>query len=179
MEQIVTFFKNPYVIQIIGFIGMGFSLSTYHFKEYNKLVTIRIICELIFGFQFLLLGAYTGMITNFAAVFTNSVYRYRIKKGKSTLVFQILFSVLFVTLGIITWAGPVSLLVIGAKLLSTVAFGIKNTKIIREINMVIQPMWLVYDVIAGSIGGTISDVLAIISLVLAFVRLDIKKKNEQ
>ena len=178
MEQILAFLKNPYFVQGIGIVGMAVSLMPYHFKEYNKVVLLRMAAELIFGFQFLLLGAYTGMATNFAAVGTNSVYRYRINHGKPTRIFQVLFSLLFIVLGVVTWAGPVSLLVIAAKLLSTIAFGINNTKTIRIMNMAIQPLWLVYDIVVFSIGGMIADALAIVSVTSAFFRLDVKKQSE-
>ncbi len=165
------------IAQAIGFVGMGVSLLPFQFKEYNKLVVLRMLSEFIFGVQFLLLGAYTGMATNFAAIITNFVYRYRINRGKSTLVFQILFSLLFIGLGIATWQGAVSLLVIAAKLLSTVALGINNTKTIRGLNLIIQPLWLLYDIAVFSIGGMIADSLAIIALIAAVIRIDIMKKD--
>ncbi len=176
MEHILNFLKNEIVIQAIGFVGMGFSLLSVQNRSYNRVILCKICAYLIFGFQFFLLGAYTGTITNLVSCFTNSVYRYRIKKGKSTLPCQIAFALLFVVIGIATWSGPISLLVILAKLLSTISYGIKNTKIIRRMTLVTMPMWLCYDLYVFSIGGAINDVLLILSAITAIIRIDLLPK---
>lgn len=176
MEFIFSILKNDLFIQAVGFAGMAISLYGIQHKAYNRVVLFRILNELIFGVQFLLLGAYTGAASNFAACITNSVYMLRIKKGKSTLPFQIAFGILFVIIGILTWHGPASILVIFAKLLSTVSFGINDTKVIRRVNLIITPVWLVYDITVFSLAGIISDVLYFISVISAVIRLDIMEK---
>ena len=169
------FIFNPYFIQGIGFVGMGVAIFSFQCKNYQKLVLCSIIKELIFALQYLLLGSYTGMATNLTSCFTNSVYRELNKKGKSTLIFQIIFSCLFIAIGILTWVGPLSLLVIAAKVLSTVANGINKAKIIRFANLLIMPMWLVHDIAVFSIAGIICDVLTIGSIIIAIFRHDVKK----
>ncbi len=124
-----------------------------------------------------LLGAFTGMATNLVSCVTNTVYRVSVKHNKSTRVFQILFGVLFVIIGVLTWHGPVSLLVIGAKVLSTVANGINNPKIIRIMNLIIMPMWVIYDVVVFSLAGILSDLFTFLSIVIAMTRLD-RMKNK-
>lgn len=176
MDKFLLIIKNDVFVQGLGLVGMAMSIYGIQHKEYQKVVFFRILNELIFGFQFLLLGAYTGMATNFAAVLTNTVYSQRIKHKRSTLPFQIIFGIMFVTIGFFTWHGPISVLVICAKLLSTVSFGINNTKVIRIINLIITPMWIVYDIFVFSIGGIIADVVLLISIITAIIRIDILKK---
>ncbi len=173
MEYIISFFKNDIVIQLIGFVGMAFSVLYIQNKSYNGLIIFKICSELIFGFQFLLLGAYTGMMTSFVSCITNSIYKYRIKKGKSTLPFQIAFGILFVIIGIFTWDGLVSLYVIIAKLISTVSYGIKKPKIIRRLTLVIMPLWLCHDITVATITGAMNDILVITSTIIAIIRLDV------
>ena len=166
---------NNYFIQAIGFAGMGVAIFSFQCKNYQKLVLCSIIKELIFALQYVFLGSYTGTATNLASCFTNSVYRYQNKRNKSTLIFQILFSFLFIAIGILTWHGPLSLLVIAAKVISTVANGINKAKIIRFANLIIMPMWLIHDIAVLSVAGIICDVLTIGSIIIAILRHDIKK----
>ena len=170
------FIFDPYFTQAIGFVGMGVAIFSFQCKNYQKLVLCSIIKELIFALQYLLLGSYTGMATNLTSCFTNSVYRERNKKGKNTFAFQIAFSILFVIIGIMTWTGPLSLLVIAAKVISTIANGINKAKVIRFCNLIIMPMWLVHDLAVFSIAGIICDILTIGSIIIAIFRHDIKKK---
>lgn len=173
MQAIIDFFQNETVIQAIGFLGMGFSLIAMQSKSYNLLIFLRISSEFTFGFQYLLAGAWTGMATNFASVGTNSVYRYRIKNGKSTLPFQIAFAFLYTALCLISWHGWVSLLIIGAKVISTIAMGIKNTRTIRLLSLCSYPLWLIYNLSVGLIAAIINDCITIFCLLLAILRIDV------
>ena len=173
MQALVCFFQNEIVIQAIGFLGMVAGLLALQCKSYKRLNILRVLGELFFGIQFMLLGAWSGMATNYAAVFINSIYRHRIKKEKSTLPFQIAFSFFYTGLCILTWEGWVSLLVIGAKVLSTIAMGINNTATIRIINLIFNPMWMVYDIAVGAYSSFASDALGFVLLLFALLRLDI------
>ena len=173
MQAILNFFQSEMVIQAIGFLGMGFSILAMQSKSYNRLTLLRICSELVFGIQYLVAGAWTGMATNFASVVTNSVYRYRINRGKSTLVFQIIFAFLYTGLCLISWHGWVSLLIVAAKVLSTIAMGIKRTRIIRIINLFSYPMWLIYNIHAGLVAAIANDCITIFGLLLAILRIDI------
>lgn len=177
MDRLISILHSELFVQGVGFLGMALSLYSIQHRSYKRVVLFRILNELIFGFQSLLLGAYTGAAANFAACLTNSVYMLRIRKGKSTLPFQICFCILFILIGILTWHGPVSILVMIAKVLSTVSFGINNTRIIRRINLIITPIWLVYDIAVFSLAGILSDLLYFISVISAVIRRDILKNT--
>ena len=183
MQAILAFFQNETVIQAIGFLGIAFSLLAMQSKSYNRLTFLRICSELVFGFQYLFAGAWTGMVTNFAAVGTNSVYRYRIKQEKSTLPFQIAFAFLYTGLCLISWHGWVSLLIVGAKVISTIAMGVKRTRVIRLLNLISNPLWLIYNISEGLIAAIINDCITIACLLLAILRIDvlpsIRKRREE
>ena len=131
---------NELFIQALGFVGLFIQVFSMQNKDYRRVIYMTVSAELVFGVQLLLLGAYTGAATNFAACVTNITYSILIKKEKSTLPCQIAFSALFVAIGILTWQGPISLLVIVAKLISTVSYGIKQTKIIRRCKLISMPL---------------------------------------
>ena len=159
--------------QILGFIGTTIIVIGMQQKKYKNIVICKIGNEFFASLHYLLLGGYTGMLANLASCFTNSVYYFRIKKGKSTLPFQIIFATMFVAIGALSWHGYISIFVVMAKLISSVALGIKNPRTIRILNLISNPCWLIYNIYMGSIIGMISDSLVIISVVIAIIRLDI------
>ena len=98
------------------------------------------------------------MHVNLASCVTNGVYYFRIKNGKSTLPFQIIFAIMFVTIGALSWHGFISIFAVSAKLISSVALGIKNPRTIRILNLISNPCWLVYNIYMGSLAGITTDI---------------------
>ena len=166
------------IAQIIGFMGTIVVVIGMQQKKYGRIVFCKILNELFAAVHYFLIGGYTGMIINFTACLTNGVYWYRITKGKSTLIFQIMFGALFVVLGALSWQGPISLFVVAAKLISSVSLGIKNPRTIRILNLISNPCWLVYNLYMGTVAGIVTDTLVIASVIIAVVRLDILKRKE-
>lgn len=161
------------IAQIIGFCGTIIVVIGMQQKKYKHIVMCKIGNEFLSSVHYLLLGGYTGMLANLASCMTNGCYYFRIKKGKSTLPFQIVFAAMFVAIGALSWHGPISIFVVLAKLISSVALGIQNPRTIRILNLISNPCWLIYNIYMGSIAGILTDSLVITSVVIAVIRLDI------
>ena len=157
-------------------MGAAFVVIGMQQKKYGQIVLCKIINEFLAAVHYILLGGWTGMAANFASCVSNGIYWHRITKGKSTLVFQIIFGIMFVGIGLLSWHGPVSLFVVAAKLISSVSLGIKNPKTIRILNLISNPCWLVYNIYMGSIAGMTTDSLVILSVLIAVIRLDLFPK---
>lgn len=169
--------QSQLIAQIIGFMGTIVVVIGMQQRKYGRIVFCKILNELFAAIHYFLIGGYTGMVINLASCMTNGVYWYRITKGKSTLIFQILFGALFVTLGALSWHGPISIFVVLAKLISSVSLGIKNPRAIRILNLISNPCWLVYNLYLGTVAGIVTDTLVLTSVIIAVVRLDILKKQ--
>ena len=166
------------IAQVLGFMGAGIVVIGMQQKKYKHIVMCKIANQFLGGVHYLLLGGYTGMVTNLASCITNTIYYFRVKKGKSTLIFQIIFATMFVIIGALAWHGPISIFVIVAKLLSSIAMGNKNPRVIRILNLISGPCWLIYNIYVGSIAGIISDTMTTTSVLIAVLRLDIFAKKE-
>jgi len=170
--------KIELAAQIIGFLGTIIIVIGMQQKKYKNIVICKIGNEFFSAVHYLLLGGYTGMLANLASCLTNGCYYFRIKKGKSTLPFQIAFAAMFVAIGLLSWHGPISICVVLAKLISSVALGIKNPRTIRFLNLISNPCWLIYNIYMGSIAGILTDSLVITSVVIAVIRLDLLRKKD-
>ena len=167
------------IAQALAFLGTITIVIGMQQKKYKHIAMCKIGNEFLSGIHYLLLGGYTGMVANLISCITNGVYYFRIKKGKSTLPFQIAFTILFVIIGILSWHGPISICVILAKVFSSLSLSVKNPKWVRLINLLYNPFWLIYDAYVGSIVGVITDLMIIGSTAIAIVRLDIKKGSDR
>ncbi len=163
------------IIQLIGFVALAMSIIAFQFKKHGQILFCRTASELIFALQYILLGAWTAAIMDGFSVIRNSLYSHLVKKNRSTTPVIVAFSIFVVITGIVTFDGPISLLPIISKLLTTVSYGMKNERVLRIITVPSCIFWVIYNVFVGSIAGILSDSLALISLLIAMYKFDFKK----
>ena len=161
------------IIQGLGAIGIIASIISFQCKNHKKILLFRTLNEFFFGIQYFLLGAYTGMATNFVGCVRNVIFSKRVENKKSTRITIALFSIFFTAFGILTWQGVKSILVIAAKLLSTIAYGNKNETVVRSVIFVTSTCWLVYNVAAGSAAGVLCEAFTLCSLIVGILKYDV------
>ncbi|MBQ0125181.1 MAG: YgjV family protein [Clostridiales bacterium] len=176
-----TFTIYEVAVRVIGILGIIFSVISFQYKKHSGIMLFRTLNESFFGVQYILLGAYTGAGINLLSCFRNVVFAERVKKEKTTLPAQIIFSVIFTVIGIITWEGPKSILIVVAKVISTFGYGMKNTKFLKITILFTASCWLVYNLFVGSIEGALCEAFTLCSIIVALIRMDlipyIKKKS--
>jgi len=116
---------------------------------------------------------------NFIGCVRNFIYAKNVEKGRSTLPWIIFFCIIMVAVGILTWASPISLIPLVAKILSTIAYGIKNTRAVRLLTLPTSLGWLVYDAVVDSDAGVINEIFTSTSILIAIVRFDILKREKK
>ena len=91
---------------------------------------------------------------------------------------MIAFSMVVIGIGIRSWQGPISLLPVVAKLITTVSYGIKNERMLRYITLPSCILWIAYNVTLTAWEGVIADSLAFLSILIAIYKFDITKKAQ-
>ncbi len=160
-------------IQLIGYVGLVFAVVAFQCKSHKRVMIWRTLNELFFAVQYVFLASYTGAAMNVVGSVRNMGFAHRVENGKSTLPLQLLFSVIFLISGILTYNGYVSIMVIGAKIVSTVAYGMKNTKYIRLLTLITSSCWLVYNASCASWAGVLCEIFTLLSIISAIIRIDI------
>lgn len=164
------------IIQVIGFWGMAANFLSFQFKKHKNILIMRTVNEGLFILQYFLLGALSGAYLNLVGCIRNIIFTKQVEKGKSTKFGIIIFSVLFTVFGLISFDGIKSIMLILAKVLSTVAYGNKNTKVIRIVSFLTHVSYLFYNIAVFSIAGAVSDIIILVSLIIAITRFDIIPK---
>ncbi len=165
------------IVQAIGFIGIGLNVWAVQFNKHWQIVLLKTLGSLAFVIQYILLKAYTGAAMDSIGIMRNLLFIFLIRKGKSTYLWTIMFSLLTVGIGIFTWEGIISILAIVAKLLSTISYGMNNSHVIRIINLPSSGCWLIYNTLHFSLAGLLNEVFVIVSIIIAEIRLYYKNKK--
>ena len=166
-----------FAIQAIGFLGLALGILAFQFKKHRGIVLCKMSSELVFSIQYILLGAWTAAVLDFISVIRNMLFCSLVKRGRSTTPVIIGFGLFVVATGIATFDGWLSLLPIGAKLLTTISYGMKNERLLRFITLPSCILWSIYNLYVGSIGGALGDMMTLVSLLIAVYKFDLRKKK--
>ncbi len=167
------------VAQIIGILALACAVISFQQKTHKFILVFQLIATALFVVHYALLGAYTGAILNGIAMLRSVVFINKDKAWARNIAWLIAFCVVSIGTGFLTWDGSViSMLPVLGMLFTTVAFWIKNPKYVRMTAFPSSPLWLVYNIRCEAFGGAITEVINMISIIIAMIRLDFIKKKQ-
>jgi hypothetical protein len=167
-----------YIAQGIGFIGMALMFLAFQQNDKRKLLWIQAGAGMIFTVHFVILGAFTGMGMNLAAIPRNLIFARKPGK-KFQIIWTVFFIAVFVIIGIFTWENKFSFFPVFAMSLATIVFSLKEPRLIRFLSLPISGFWITYNIISFSIAGVLTESFVICSILIAIVRFDILTKTEK
>lgn len=164
--------------QILGFLALAANVLSFHFRKYRQIVSVQMLSSVLFTAHFALLraagrqDALTAGALNGLSLFRNGLLllteRKRTEKG--TALIASFFSAAVVAFGILTWSSRVSVLFIVAMVLVTVSMSVRRPNALRLLTLTAAPFAFAYDLLIGSIGGSINEAISFLSALIAFVR---------
>lgn len=159
------------VAQVCGVGAMCSLFYTYQQKDRKHILIGKLFADAFWGFHYLLLGAYAGMIPNFVAISRELTYMQRGKKKWASGIWVPLFFILLnFSLGISTFQVWYNVLPIVGTACVAVALWLKNPRTTKLIILAVASMYLVYNIFVGSYIGIVNEIIGIFSLILYFVR---------
>lgn len=176
------------VAQIIGIIAMILTILSYQSKTKKGVILTQLFSTAVFTLHYFLLGFLRGTVLigffmNILGVVRSLVYYKHqfFKADKIVWIFAFFASYVLAYSSVFLSFGMkptllnllIEALPILGMTLSTVSFRMKNAFLIRILCLAGNPLWLAYNLIRGSIGGTVCEIFSIISIVSALIRLDI------
>lgn len=166
---------NLIIANIIGFIAFVVTLIAYHRATKKKIFENMIFANNLDVIHYLVLGAYSGCITKVIALIRNFVI---IKKEKyewlSSKVILILFIILYVVSGILSFTNIFSIFCIVAAIIYLIWCWNGNELQVKRAAFYCYFLWLIYNSSVQLYAGIISNVVSIIS---TFIALRNEKRN--
>lgn len=180
MEIITNYFSGKdtkfIISQLIGFLAAAILLLSFQQKTHKRIVVMQACSGLLFAIQYLMLGAYEGMIGNLVGCARSVSFSFR---GKSKFVDSIACPIIFAILagagGLMTYSSPASLLPMAAMMISSFVMWNPHTQQLRALTMPTSLMWLIYNVICSSYSGIITEVFNQISIIIGLIRFRKRK----
>ncbi len=166
------------IAQVFGFLALAANISSFHFKQYRQIVGFQMLSSVLFTIHFILLyssgqsDAITAGVLNALSLFRNGLLLLTEKKrtGKETALIAGFFSMAVVVIGLMTWNSWVSILFIIAMVLVTVSMSVRKPNLLRLLTLTAAPFALAYDLLIGSLGGSVNEAISFLSALIAFLR---------
>lgn len=157
-----------FLTQLIGLIAFIFSTLAYHRKTKNKILTNMIISNILNTIHYLLLDAPSGCITKIIAIMRDLLIiekkKYKILNSK--IIFYLLL-LIYLNIGILTYKSIYSILPLLAASIYIIFIWNGDKLKIRKAACFCTFLWLIYNICVFSISGIISNIVLIISTLIA------------
>ncbi len=173
------------ITQLVGIAAMIVAIAAYQFKSPKAIAIIQLCSSLLWFTQFMMLGAYVGALLSLIAILRSVVYSSRDRFHAERRIWIFFFSALAVIPYILTFTifgkepTPYHLVIEFLPLIGVIAFNIgyylNNSAKFRICSLVSSPVWMVYDFVSGSIGGTVCEIFSLCSIIIGMLRHDRKK----
>jgi hypothetical protein len=169
------------IANVIGIAAVITFVSSYQLKKRRAIVTCNVISRALYVLQYLLLGAFEGAALDvmgvLASVLAQNMDKGVIKKHRTAFIIGI--NALIVTVGLLLYESPVSLLPIAGILLQTGAFWFRNERVIRRLSFIGSPFWFVYNFLSRAYGSSVGDLMTMVSIGTAIIRYDLPRKRKK
>ena len=107
---------------IFGALGIVVNLMIYQQTTSRRVLLFKLLSDVVWAVQYLLLGAYTGFGIACIAVLRESVF-YRVnRKSRTGVAFLSLFTLTSLLCAVFTWSSAASLLPAAASVISVFGF---------------------------------------------------------
>lgn len=170
-----------YIAQIFGILGLLVMIISLFQKKKDKMLIFIVFNGLFFGIEYLLLGAYSGMFSNFFGIARTYTSKEKEKNQKLDKWYVLSFFIIgYIIIGLITFDGNiVSLLPIFAEIIYVLALWQKSVKKIRLGTLLMVILWLIYDIIVMAYPSAITDLVVLTSTAIAIYVNDITHKRKE
>ena len=163
------------IAQILGIFGMLAAVISYQCKKNRNYFIWQGLSGAFFSIQFILIGAWAGLIFN--AYNIVRAVAYQSKKSKSIICVAglecLVLTAALLAIFVFKEAWWLVSLTLIAQATGTFAMWTRDGKKIRISQMaVVSPFWLLYDLLipVPSIGGILCEVFNMTSVIVSFIR---------
>lgn len=174
--------------QALGLVGMILNLISFQLRRQKDLIRLQFFSSIVFCLHYMLLGAITGCVLNLVGICRAFVYSNKEKPWAKHKYWLYLFIAAYFAVYVMTFAvlGKevtvynllIEMLPVIGMTCSTIGFYLESAAKVRKLSLMNAPTWLTYNLLNRSIGGALTEIFCLISVVVGIIRLDIQKKEK-
>ena len=177
------------IAQIISIGGMSMNVLSFQRKEQKQIIFMQLLGSTLFGISYFMIGAFVGGMLNVVGMIRAIVY-YKRELFRTDKIYWVwglsaayvaIYVTTFALLGTEPSAGnlAVEALPTVGMIITTFSFYLGKASAVRFIGILNSPLWLVYNIVEFNIGGIITEVIVIASIIIAILRYDLKRDKEK
>ena len=163
---------------ILGFLALIPFIRGSQFKERKNIIIANLTSRILYISQYIVLGAFAGAAFDLIGLISTFIAKNKekdiVKKHIGIIVAGI--SLALLCAGILLYENVFSLLALLGIILEITALWLTEEKNIRIVSLLSAPFWLAYNLASGAYGAVPGNILVMVSIISAMLRLDIKKK---
>ena len=163
--------------QALGILATVITVISYQMNTKRSLLLVQTAATSCTCLAYLFLGAASGFALNVVCIIRNVVFYFQKDSGKAHTVTALMLALAMVVLGILSWQGPVSVLIIVALAANTVFLSFGNPQLLRKSILGTSTLVLLYNIFVFSLGGIANEALSIVSSAVGILRFRREKKN--
>lgn len=171
----VEFFVNnmAYFAQLIGCMAISFWVISIQYRDRKNILLFQAIANSFYSVQYFLLGAYSACTMNLLS--TVRCFIFSKANNKTTKLFNFLFCLIILFIGIFTYNGFLSLIPPIITIFYTISSSTHNNMWNRLTVLLAAFVWIFYNYKVGAYITILGNIFEIASGILSIVRF----KNKQ
>ena len=165
------------VSQIFVIINRVLLIVSYQLKSRKNILIVSLMALLANGVVYMLLSAWSGLAMVFVAMARNIIFMLDEKKnGKSQKITKkdvgilVILYIISIISAIFTYEGILSMMSVVATMLYTYSVWQKKTKVYKILGIIIESVWIIYNIYICSIIGVILNISLLISASIGLIR---------
>lgn len=168
------------VAQVVGFIATGISIASFQAKKRINMLIMQTVSNFLWMTHYFMLGSLPATFAFLIASTRNVVYGLRGKyKFADSKAVPALYIVAFIISGVITYETPLDILPTLGMVCASIAFFVKEEKLIRYISVLIALSFFSFGIYQGSIASIFAEGSTLASIIIAMIRYGGFEKYEK
>ena len=156
---------------LFGIAAMAFLFASYQQKSRRRLLMGKLGADVCWACHYAFLGAYGGMIPNLSGIFRELVFVRREERAWANCpLWPVFFILVNFFLAVFSVREPIGYLPILASACVTAALWLRKVRVTKLIALPVSAAFLIYDAFVGSTIGMVNESLAILSVILYFIK---------
>ena len=162
---------------ILGVLAVITGLLSFQLKTRKNIITANLTSRILYILQYVFLGAFEGAALDLCGLVFSLVAKYKDTPFVSKyLKLIVLFTNLIIfAVGFALYENVFSIFAILGVFIEVMALWHTKEKNIRFLTLFACPPWLVYNLTNSAYGSVIGNILLMVSIAVAMLKLDFKK----
>lgn len=169
--------------QVFVIINSALLMTTYQLKSRKGILVVSFLALFANGVVYVLLSAWSGLAMVFVAMIRNIIFMIdenrngkREKITKKDVFILIVLYIISIISAIFTYEGILSMMSVLATMLYTYSIWQKKTNVYKILGIIIEAVWIIYNIYICSIMGIALHVVLSMSAIIGLIR-EYRRRN--